>query len=508
MYGAGEAAIQVVNLLLLPLYVLYLSQADYGIIALLASVEAPVKLFFRWGLDGAFMRYWYDCEDDAARQRLASTLFFFLLAVNGALLGLALIAAPMISGRLFGQPGYTLALQLVLLNTFAMGFTFIPFHILRIQNKPAHYSALSLGRSIATAVLRLLFVVGFGYGVMGIVVTDLLVTIAVTIATLRWFIPLIRHAFRVELLRTLLAFGLPRVPHGLALQVMAVADRLLLQKFRGLAEVGIYSMGVSFGLVPKIALAAFEVAWAPFYYATSREPDARKIFSSVTTYGIAALAAITAGLSAVGRDLLDLMTHGRFVDAAPVVTWIAVGVFFYGIYLLTSIGLNITSNTRYYPVSTLIGAGVNVGLNLVLIPPYGLLGAAWANAAAYAIQCALAFRYSQRFYPIDYERGRIARAVLAAVLGYGAAAAIPALPPLAGVLVRGSVVVAVMGAFLGLTSFFRPDELRKLRSIRTRRAPAAAVAVADTTEMAGEIVSVDVPDELIKASEDRRRGDR
>ena len=64
-------AIQIVNFLLLRVYVEYLTKADYGIIALLGGIEAAAKLFFRWGIDAAFMRYWYDCENDAARQRLA-----------------------------------------------------------------------------------------------------------------------------------------------------------------------------------------------------------------------------------------------------------------------------------------------------------------------------------------------------------------------------------------------------------------------------------------------------
>ena len=106
---------------------------------------------------------------------------------------------------------------------------------------------------------------------------------------------------------------------------------------------------MSFGLIPKIALGAFEYAWAPFYYATSREPDAKRVFTAVTTYGIAALALITAGLSAIAPELLDVITRGEFVAAAPVVAWTAVGVFFYGIYLLTSIGLNITSQTQVLP---------------------------------------------------------------------------------------------------------------------------------------------------------------
>ena len=82
VYGVGDVAIQIVSFLLVPVYVRYLSPADYGILGLLGGVEAAAKLFFRWGLDGSFMRFWYDCEDQPARQRLASTIFFFLLAIN------------------------------------------------------------------------------------------------------------------------------------------------------------------------------------------------------------------------------------------------------------------------------------------------------------------------------------------------------------------------------------------------------------------------------------------
>jgi O-antigen/teichoic acid export membrane protein len=498
IYGLGDVAVQIVNFLLLPVYVEYLTRTDYGIIALLAAVEAPAKLFFRWGIDGAFMRYWYDCRDDRERQQLASTLFFFLLVVNGILAVVSLVAAPLVSERLFDRPGYTLALQLVLLNTFAIGFTFIPFHVLRIQNKPGEFSALSLARSVSTLVLRLILIVGFGYGVMGIVLSDLVVTTVLMVVLLRWFAPLIRPTFSRRLLRTSLAFGLPRLPHGLALQLMAVADRFILQKFRTLGEVGSYSIGVSFGLIPKIALAAFESAWAPFYYSTSREPGAAQVFATVTTYGIAILALMTAGLSAVAADVLQLMTGGRFVDAAPVVTWTAVGVFFYGVYLLTSIGLNITSHTRYYPVSTGIGALVNVGLNLALIPSHGMLGAAWANGTAYAVQSAIACYFSQRFYPIRYEHGRIARVVGAAGLGYAAGALLPAMPAATGVVVRGLAVLGVMGLSLWVTRFFLSEELLWLSRL-TRRYTNDRVLVmsSDTTEMAGEIVSVDVPDELL-----------
>ena len=501
IYGVGDVAIQIVNFLLLRVYVLYLSKEDYGILALLGSVEAITKLFFRWGVDGSFMRFWFDAEDGAARQRLASTIFFFLLAVNGVLLVAAFAAAPYLTARLLGDRTYTLALQLVLLNTFGIGFTFIPFHMLRIEGRAREFSALAFGRSVSTLLVRLLLVVGLGYGVMGVVVADLVVTAVLMAIMVRWFAPLIRPLFSRAVLRETLAFGLPRVPHGLALQLMAVGDRFLLKFFGTPIElIGVYSIGVSFGLIPKIALGAFEYAWAPFYYATAKEPGAAKVFSTVTTYGVAALALLTAGLAAIARDLLAVVTHGQYVAAEPVVAWIAVGVAFYGVYLLTSIGLNITKQTQFYPVATGIGVAVNVALNAFLIPRYGIVGAAWANAATYALQAAIALALSQRYYPVRYEGGRLSRAVLAAGLAYLAAIVLPAMPsPLAGVIVRGVTVVGVMAAVLLATGFFRPDELRHLNALRTRvRFRRPETLPPDTTEMAGEVIAADVQDEGLR----------
>jgi len=495
IYGSGDVAIQALNFLLLPLYVKYLSKADYGVLALLASVEATVKLFFRWGVDGAFMRFWYDCADESERQRLASTLFLFLLAANGVLLVGSLVAAPFLSARLLQSEGYTLALQLVLMNTFAIGFTFIPFHVLRIQGRAREFSGLTLARSASTLVLRLVLVVGAGLGVMGVVVADVIVTAVLLVVMLRWFIPLLRPMFAPETLRKSLAFGLPRVPHGFALQLMSVGDRFVMTRYLPVQDIGVYSIGVSFGLIEKIVLGAFEYAWAPFYYATAREPDAERVFSTITTYGVAVLALMTAGLSAIAADLLALATHGQYVAAAGVVTWTAIGVFFYGIYLLTSIGLNITARTGYYPVTTAIGAVLNIGLNFALIPGFGIIGAAWANGAAYAVQAGLAFVFSQRFYPVRYEYGRLSRVVASAVIAYVVAKQLPAMPPAAGLVARGAVVVAMMSALLWLTRFFNADEMRALNRLRLRRDERQRTPPAEATELAGEIVSVEVPDE-------------
>jgi O-antigen/teichoic acid export membrane protein len=368
-----------------------------------------------------------------------------------------------------------------------------------MQQRAREFSLLAFARSAATLALRLVLVVGLGYGVMGVVVADLVVTAVLLTVMVRWFAPLIRPVFSAAVLRESLAFGLPRVPHGFAQQVIAVGDKIILTFFVSLPEIGLYAMGVSVGLIQKVFLAAFEYAWAPFYYATVREPGAERVFSTVTTYGVALLALMTAGLSAIAADLLHVVTHGQYTAAAGVVAWTSLGVFFQGVYLMTSIGLNITRRTEYYPVATAISAAANIGLNVLLIPRYGIMGAAYANGIAYAAQAALAYRFSQRFYPVRYETGRLARVVLAAIAAYAAGRGLPAMDPALGVLVRGTTVVTVMAGGLWLGGFFRPEELRVLAKVGWSRAPRgnSVTPTAETTEFAGEIVATDLPDESI-----------
>jgi O-antigen/teichoic acid export membrane protein len=277
---------------------------------------------------------------------------------------------------------------------------------------------------------------------------------------------------------------------------MAIGDRFILNGFGTLADIGVYSMSVSFGLIPKLFLSAFENAWAPFYYATAREADGQRTFAGVTTYVFAVLALLTAGLAAIADDLLALVVGPAYAAGGGVVAWTAIGVLLQGIYLLTSIGLNITKHTQYYPVSTIAGAACNVALNFVLIPRFGIIGAAWANAAGYGVQAIVAYSLSQRFFPIQYEIGRLTRVGAAAVIAYGASRAIPSTGALAGVLLRGSTIVVVMPALLAATGFFQQDEMRVLRSFRDRRSARPLPSRPETVEMAGEIVTTDIPEDI------------
>jgi O-antigen/teichoic acid export membrane protein len=195
-----------------------------------------------------------------------------------------------------------------------------------------------------------------------------------------------------------------------------------------------------------------------------KRPDAARTFSRVTTYGFTFLVLLTAGLSAIAQDIVRLVTPPAFHPAAQFVPWIAIGVTLQGIYLLTSIGMNITKQTHLYPIATGAAAATSVAANLLLIPRVGTIGAAWANVLAYGVLAAVSFQFSRRLFPIPYEWRRLTHALVAGVLVYGAAQTVPAgWAPWLGVLVRGSVVVVGFFGVLLATGFLYADERAALR---------------------------------------------
>ena len=178
IYGLGDAATSIVGFLLLPVYTRFLTPTDYGVIGLLLTVEVVAKIVFRWGVDASFMRLYFDRDDGGGRQLLASTIFWFLVIVNGTALLLACLAAPFVARHLFGATDYAGLLQLSLVNIFVVGFYFLPFHVMRIEGRSPRFVAFTTARAVGTIVLRLWLVAGLGLGVLGFVVADLAVTAA------------------------------------------------------------------------------------------------------------------------------------------------------------------------------------------------------------------------------------------------------------------------------------------------------------------------------------------
>ncbi len=463
-YGSADVAVLIVNFLLLPVYTRVLSTREYGAFALLLVCEAFFKPLFRWGLDTAYVRFYYDCPTEAERRTLGATVAAFLVAANGALLAVLLALGPGLNTWLLGTLEFLPAYWLLVVNVFLGTFLILPLGRLRVEERATACASVTFFRSFGTVLARLVLVVGLRLGVLGLMLADLIIVAVLAVA----LAPTLRRTVGVRaswpLLRALLRYGSPQVPHGLLSQTMAMADRFVLGLYLPLADVGIYLIGTSIAAVLKLFPVAFEAAWMPFAFDSLKRPDAPRLFARLATYAFGVLVLLTLGMAALADQVVALMAPAAFRPAAAVVPLIALGFAVQSLSWFLATSLNIAKRTEIYPLVTLVGAAVSVGGAFLLVPPFGLTGAALATVAGQTAATAATAWFAQRAYPIPYEVGRLLQLALLAAALY-AAMNMVAIHGLWSNLVLRLAWLALFPAGLLAFGFFRPEERAQIKHV-------------------------------------------
>lgn len=446
-----------VSFLLLPLFTKWMSPGEYGTFALLLLFSSFAKILFRLGLDSGFFRVHYDQPGPREQRRLAGSVALFATAAGTALFLLSVaFSSPLARLLSADEPPPPLFVVLAAGDVWLGTFCFVPLALLRIEGRPGLFSAFSALRHTTNVGLKV-FLLMQGHGVLGVLLADVISTGLFAVVLSPTLLRGTSAAFDWPLVRAALGFGLPKVPHGLMVQAQNLLDRRILEAFVSRAEVGLYHVGYTLGGAVKFAMSSFEPAWQPFLYEQVKKEGAPQLVARVVTYVFAAFLFCGTGLALLGRELLVLMTDPRFHGAAPIVPVVALAYVLHGAFLLGSVGIGITKSARYYPLVTAVSAAVNVGANLLLIPRFGPLGAAWATVASYAAMAGLGILLSQRLWPIPFEWGRLGRLVAAAALVLAVASLAPA-DPVVSIPLKMLVLVGGFAATLALSGFTTGEE--------------------------------------------------
>ena len=433
IYGVGGLVSRVIAVLLLPVYTRYLTPTDYGQIETLLALTTVMGLVLRAGITSAFFRFYFDVDDDAGRLRVLRTSFWFTM--GGGTLGLVLLLAlaEPASSLLFGTSG---AADLVRASGVALWAT-VNYEqltaLFRVEERSTAFVSASLANVFLTIGLTLLLVVALEKGPIGVIVGNFSGTLIVYLALLGYRREQLGLQFDRGLLREMNRFGLPLVPTALFLWVTNFSDRFFLVKLADVAEAGLYSVGVRVASAMVLLLTAFRMAWPAFAYSIRDEGEARRTYAFVLTYLTVVTAWVALALTLLSPWLVDLLAASQFAESSRVVGPLAFSTVAYAAYVVVAIGVGRARRTQFNWVVTGAAAAVNALLNITLIPPYGMMGAAIATVAAYSTMAVGMAWWSQRIYPVPYQWRR----VVTATLGAGALAAL-------GKAVGGGIPVAVV----------------------------------------------------------------
>jgi len=408
-YTASSVLSKLVAIFLLPLYTAYLTPSDYGAAEVMLAGVVAASIVIRFGVIEAILRFYYVADE--RREHVVSTGFasLFWTATAGALVGLAL--AEPISEALLERSDPALA-RLAVLGLWTLTLWEYALTLLRLDERARAYFAITLVNVIVTIPFTVWLVVAERMGAEGILLG--------TFATGAFFLGVRlweerrRLSFLVDrsLLRRMLRFGLPTMPAELTLYSLSFIDRILIVRLAGLAEAGLYALAIKFAQGINVLARGLQLAFPPLAYAIADDDEARRAYSLVFSWFAALLAFGVAGLWLLARWIVELLAAPEFFQAYEAIGLLATGVSLYALYLVLVVILGRTGRTEFSFPATAAGTAANIALNLLLIPPLGIVGAGIALVASYAIVLALIYVFTQRLFPVRYEWGRLALLVL------------------------------------------------------------------------------------------------
>ncbi|HET6643377.1 MAG TPA: oligosaccharide flippase family protein [Gaiellaceae bacterium] len=459
VYGFGSLVSRFIAVLLLPLYTRYLSPADYGLIETLIALSAVLTVLLAAGVKSAFFRFYFDEPQGPGKRRVIRTSFWFTMASATAGLVAGLVLAEPISQLLFDTSSHANLVRASFVGLWASVNYEQMTSLFRVEQRSGAYLIATLINLGLTVGATLLLVAVFEKGPIGVIVGNLTGTLIVYLGLLAYRREQLGLELDRPLLREMNRFGMPLVPSALFLWVLNFSDRFFLVKLAGPREVGLYSIGVRMASAIILLLAAFRTAWPAFAYSIQDDREAKRAYSFVLTYIVLITSWMALGLGVLAPWLVKLLTTEQFYSAERVVAPLAFAAAAFGAYIVVVIGIGRARKTRSNWLITGAAAVFNVVLNLLLIPPYGMIGAAIATIGAYAVLFLGMAWKAQQVYPVPYQWRRVATA-------FGAAIALTVVgrlldPPLAAAI----ALVAVYPLVLLPLGFYLPEELKRMRVI-------------------------------------------
>ena len=450
---------------MIPIYTRYLTPSDYGLLALLGVVGSILSSTIRMGLGSALFRSYYDYDDEEKRRMVVSTTFFCILLISVVSAGILLPFSKQLAAIILKGDKYAKFIFLVVLNTCIGSLNGISFAVFRAKKESKKYAAISVLSFILGATLNIYFVVVLKQGVWGIIVAGFISGVISTIVLYSFIWRELKFIFNLEETNKLLSFGIPLVPTDLAAWVLTMADRFFLDHYSTRAEVGLYSLGYKFGsLIHILIVNPFSLISPVMIYSEEKSKDAPEFYAKLTTYFIFVGLFMSLGISALAQDVLRLMAAKPFWSAYTVAPLICLSYVVYGSRGLLSVGIGLKRKTKYFPPMYLGAAGVNIVLNFLFIPKYGMMGAAVATLLSYLSMIPIRYYVGRKFFRVDYEWMRIVKMIIVAILLYAISILVFFQTIWLSILVRGLIAVS-FPFVLFVIGFYQDAEKRKIKEI-------------------------------------------
>ncbi|MCM8788428.1 MAG: oligosaccharide flippase family protein, partial [Candidatus Omnitrophica bacterium] len=398
----------IVGLLVLSLYTKNLPPEDYAKITFIIILVMILSIVIDSGLNTAFSIRFYKVSEEENKKNLYTVLIYNFVIL--AVFCFVFLLFPGLLEKLlkvkisFRQE--LLVFYLILTSIAGRFYT----NLLLISKKPKSYFIINTYFFLAVITMSFLFLVVWKKGYFAYIYAYAIAHSVLTISGMCYFLtaykPELRSLFSRIHLISLLKLGFPLVPNGLLLMLLTYADRYILEKYIDLAAVGIYSAGYVFAdKVYTIVINPVGQALTPVSFQTfaSSISEYRALLKRIFEGYWLMIEIFLVLYFSVLREIFKLIVGKQYLEGYNIIAIVIAGTIFWGAANMVGGTVVMREKTNKIFLFSLLSVGLNIALNFLLVPGFGIYGAALATFISYVIYFQLFFSYTQKLVYVPYN---------------------------------------------------------------------------------------------------------
>lgn len=413
-----------IGLATITLYTSFFAPDIYGYYGLVTTtVNIGSFLLLGW-LNQAVYRYVNAFEGKKRGTLFYSTSFTLWLCSNiiVVILGFA--------GILIINPGRDPWITQLFILTLFMFVTYNTTQVLLSIVSATRKVKLLLFLSLFSVSMKLLLTVFFinkyqnnTYTPAAAVLSNVIVdAVVILIAALR--LKVYRHFtfkyFSKSVLRKFLAYSLPLVGVNFTMSVLNLSDRYVIAPVLGPEQMGIYHANYTISsTVFNLILVAVMRGVYPMILKTwkqNNKPQTEYFLSQAVRYYLLVSMPALTGLCILSGPISKLFLDPAYYEHGFVITWVAIGMFLFGLAEYSNKAWELTSNTKPLFYNTVVSAFLNLGLNIIFVGIYGYRVAAVNTALSYLVYLSLSLYRSRKIMKITFNPKTLAKIILSCII--------------------------------------------------------------------------------------------
>ncbi|MCB9068375.1 MAG: polysaccharide biosynthesis C-terminal domain-containing protein [Calditrichae bacterium] len=465
IFALGKLGSKLVGFILLPIYTEALLPEQYGVLGLLEVVELLFVHLLSLALQTALFR-WYTLSDDLAQKKsYVFSITTLLILITLGLLPFVIYGGDMISSFLLDSSAYGNYFLYLYASISFQILGKIPLTLLRIEEKSFYFAVLILIQFLISLLLNIYYVVFLGMGVAGILIASAISNGVILLLLIPYLFNRMSFNFATPELKSMILYSLPLMFAAITSTILSLGDRFILTKISTLEMVGLYSLGFKLSNVLKVFIVDSFFLGLPIigWRVVKEDSNPKRFFSKTMTYLVFVLLWIGLAVSAFAKGVIQILaTDPLYWGAHKVVPLLVLGIVLMSIQRMIFFQLEIVRKTKLIPLLVSSVLIVNILLNLMLIPLFNMVGAAFANVLSNLASALLAYFVAQKFYPIKYEIRRLLVLAFVALVLYSITLLLNDVLLVMRIILKGSIVLS-FPVLLYYINFYEPVEINRIR---------------------------------------------